>query len=546
MNRSQFPTILVLFFLACRPPLEGPRLVVVISVDQMRADYLERFDDRFTGGLARLLSDGAVFEDAHQDHAKTLTAAGHATIATGAFPARHGIVQNNWYDHAMARSVYSLEELTAQIVGIPDAPGRSPRNLKTNTLGDWLKRRSRGSKVFSVAVKDRAAIPMGGKRPDGVYWYYLPTGQFVTSGYYRREYPEWVDRFNAAEPAAAYNGRNWELLFPESTYVASREDDFPPEFDGRSTTFPHWIGVMEEDGGWDRFYRKILPRSPFADELTFAFVRELVVNEELGTDDRPDILFIGCSAADYIGHAYGPYSQEVEDYYLRLDRQLDSLFVFLDETVGRANYLIVLTSDHGVMTMPEELARRGFGGERASKRALGTMAQQAIGPDTASSEPDHGPQIRQISGVVIEFPRGTSEQDQVAARRAVAAALRESPAILEAYTADELLPGEDGDRPYFGAFRRSFYPGRSPDVVFLPHDNILITNSDRETSHGTPHPFDTHVPLVFAGPGIAPGRHAERVRTVDIAPTLAAILGVRPMGTIDGRVLEGVGVGSGE
>ena len=546
MIRSQFPIMLVLSSLACRPPLEGPRLVVVISVDQMRADYLERFDDRFTGGLARLLSDGAVFEDAHQDHAMTSTAPGHATIATGAFPARHGLVQNDWYDRAMARSVYSVEDPTAQIIGIPDAPGRSPVNLKTNTLGDWLKRRSRGSKVFSVAVKDRAAIPMGGKRPNGVYWYYLPTGQFVTSAFYRREYPDWVDRFNAAEPAAAYNGRNWERLFPESTYVASREDDFPPEFDGRSTTFPHWIGVMEEDGGWDRFYRKILLHSPFADELTFAFVRELVVNEELGADDRPDILFVGCSAADYIGHAYGPYSQEVEDYYLRLDHQLDSLFVFLDETVGRANYLVVLTADHGVMTMPEELARRGFGGERASKRALGTLAKQAIGPDTASREPDHGPQVRQMSGVVIEFPRGTSEQDQVAARRAVAAALRESPAILEAYTADELLPGEDGDRPHFGAFRRSFYPDRSPDVVILPHDNVLVTNLDHETSHGTPHPFDSHVPLVFAGPGIAPGRHPARVRTVDIAPTLAAILGVRPMGTIDGRVLEGVGVGSRE
>jgi predicted AlkP superfamily pyrophosphatase or phosphodiesterase len=541
MPRLLIPTLLLL--LACRPPLEGPRLVVVISVDQMRADYLERFDDRFTGGFARLLSDGAVFADAHQDHAKTSTAPGHTTIATGAFPARHGIVQNDWYDRTMGRKVYSLEDPTAYIIGIPDAPGRSPVNMKTNALGDWLKRRSRGSKVFSVAVKDRAAIPMGGKRPNGAYWYYLPTGQFVTSAYYQREYPDWVDRFNAAEPAAAFNGRNWERLFPESTYVASREDDFPPEFDGRSTTFPHWIGVMEEDGGWDRFYKKILPRSPFADDLTFAFVRELVVNEELGTDDRPDILFVGCSASDYIGHAYGPFSQEVEDYYLRLDHQLDSLFVFLDQTVGRASYLVALTADHGVMTMPEELARRGFSGERASKRALGTLAKQAIGlgPDTASSESDQGPQIRMISGIVIEFPRGTSEQDQVAARREAAAVLRESPPILEAYTSDELLPGNEGQRPYFGAFRRSFYPDRSPDVVYLPHENVLITNADRETSHGTPHPYDSHVPLIFAGPGIAPGRHTQRVRTVDIAPTLAAILGVRPMGRIDGRVLEGVG-----
>jgi arylsulfatase A-like enzyme len=220
------------------------------------------------------------------------------------------------------------------------------------------------------------------------------------------------------------------------------------------------------------------------------------------------------------------------------------LFVFLDQTVGRSNYLVGLTADHGVMIMPEELARRGFGGERASKRALGTLAKQAIrpdGPDTMATEPDQGPQIRMFSGIVIEFPSGTSEQDQVAARWAAAAALRESPAIVEAYTWDELLPGNDDQRPYFGAFRRSFSPYRSPDVVFLPRENVLITNADHETSHGTPYPFDSHVPLIFAGPGITPGRHTEWVRTVDIAPTLAAILGVRPMGKIDGTVLEGVG-----
>jgi predicted AlkP superfamily pyrophosphatase or phosphodiesterase len=540
MIRSRLSTILVLVLLACRPPLEGPRLVVVISVDQMRADYVERFDDRFTGGFARLLRDGAVFGDAHQDHAMTSTAPGHATIATGAFPSRHGFIQNDWYDRNTAQWVYSVDDPTAAIIGNPEAPGRSPVNLSTNTLGDWLKRRSRGSKVFSVAIKDRAAIPMGGKEPNGVYWYHSSTGQFVTSVYYQRRNPNWVDRFNAAEPAAAYNGSIWDRLFPESTYVASREDDFPHEADGRGTTFPHWIGVEEDDGGWKRFY-ELLRRSPFADELTFDFVRELVVNEELGADDRPDILFVGCSAADYVGHAYGPYSQEVEDYYLRLDRQLDSLFVFLDQTVGRPNNMVVLTGDHGVMTMPEELARRGFGGARVSKRGLGTLAKQAIDPDTSSRRYRDSLRVRIANGVVILFPGGTSEQDQAAARRAVAAALRESPAILEAYTLDELILGRDGDRPYFGAFRRSFDPDRSPDVVFAAPDTVLITNLDRETSHGTPHPFDSHVPLIFAGPGIAPSYHPERVRTVDIAPTLAAILGVRPMGTIDGRVLEGVG-----
>ncbi len=533
--QSAIVILALLTLSACRPPPEGPRLVVVIAVDQMRPDYFDRFDDRFTGGLARLLRDGAVFTNAHQDHALTETAPGYAAISTGAFPSRNGIVQNNWYDRSTHRTVYSFDDPAAPIVGIPDAPGRSPANMKTTALGDWLKRRSPPSRVFSVAIKDRAAIAMGGKRPDGVYWYHTATGHFVTSVYYRSDYPDWVARFNAAEPAAGYNGTRWERLYPESTYVASREDDFAPEFDGRSTTFPHLIEAREDDGGWQRFYDRIFLRSPFADELTLAFARELVTNEQLGTDDRPDILAIGLSAADYIGHAYGPYSQEVEDFYLRLDLQLDSLFVFLDQTVGRANYVVALTADHGVMTMPEESARRGFGGARASRRALDSLVLRAIATDTTA------PTITMAGGVVMEFPPGTSEQAQVDARRAMATALRQSPAVLEAYTSDELVAGPDSSRPYFDAYRRSFYLGRSADVMIVPREDILITNSPNGTSHGSPHPHDTHVPLVFAGPGIAPGRHTEPARTVDIAPTLAALLDVRPIGAIDGRVLPGVG-----
>jgi len=535
--RWQSPIVILalLTLSACRPPLEGPRLVVVIAVDQMRADYLDRFDDRFTGGFARLLRDGAVFTEAHQDHALTETAPGHAAISTGDFPSRNGIVQNAWYDRSTHRSVYSFDDPAAPIVGIPDAPGRSPANMKTTALGDWLKRRSPQSRTFSVAIKDRAAIAMGGKRPDGVYWYYSATGHFVTSVYYRPDYPEWVSRFNAAEPAAAFNGRPWERLYPESTYVASREDDFAPEFDGRSTTFPHLIEAREDDGGWHEFYGGTFLRSPFADALTLAFARDLVTNEQLGTDDRPDLLFIGLSAADYVGHAYGPYSQEVEDYYLRLDLQLDSLFVFLDQTVGRANYLVTLTADHGVMTMPEESARRGFGGARASRRDLDSLVVRVLATDSIAAT------ITMAGGVVMDFPPGTSEQTQVEARHAVATALRQSPAVLEAYTSDELAAGPDSSRPYFDAYRRSFLLGRSADVMIVPREDILITNSANGTSHGSPHPHDTHVPLVFAGPGIAPGRHTERARTVDIAPTLAALLGVRPVGAIDGRVLQGVG-----
>ncbi len=540
MSHSRFLAVLALSVLACRPPLAGPRLAVVIVVDQMRADYVDRFDDRFIGGFARLLRDGAVFTDAHQDHAITETAPGHTTIATGDFPSHNGIVQNDWFDRTRGRMVYSFDDPAAPIVGAPTAPGRSPANMEVTALGDWLKRRSRRSRVFAVALKDRAAIPMGGKRPDGVYWYDFGTGRFITSVYYQPDYPDWVTAFNAAEPAAGYNGQRWERLYPESTYVASREDDFAPEFDGRSAVFPHPIEAREDDGGWPRFFGTILPHSPFADELLFAFVRQLVANEGLGADDHPDLLFIGVSAADYVGHGYGPYSQEVEDYYLRLDLRLDSLLVFLDQTIGRANYLVALTGDHGVMTMPEELVRQGVGGVRASRRALDSLVTSTLARDTVVRRSGTTPKTILHDGVIIEFPPHTSERDQAEVRWRLAEALRAAPVILDAYTSEEVVAGAAGDRPYFQAFRRSYYSGRSADVMIVARENVLITNNPRETSHGSPHPHDTHVPLIFAGHGVVPGSHAERVRTVDIAPTLAALLGVRPIGRLDGEALEGV------
>lgn len=549
--RSSLLALTTLGFVAtCRPtaPLEAPRLVLVLVVDQMRADYLDRFADRLTGGFARLVENGAVFTDAHHDYAATETAPGHASIVTGLYPSHHGLVRNDWYDRRRAKKVYSVEDETAPIVDNPAAAGRSPANLTATTVGDWLKRRSPRSQVFSVAIKDRSAIAMGGKRPDGAYWYDKTNGHFVTSRYYRSAYPDWVSQWNAGEPAAAYHGRDWERLFPEETYRASREDDFPPESDGSSTTFPHWIGASEASGGWPHYYGKVLLRSPFADELTLRFARRLIEHEQLGADPTPDLLFLGLSAADYVGHAYGPYSQEVEDYYLRLDRQLDSLFTWLDHRVGRAEYAVVLTADHGVMPMPEELARRGVPAARVMRRSLEARAQSVLDSATARSTVTNGPSpaVHGLGGLVLAWPRPTSDRERAEAHRRVAEALRELPAVVEAYAYEELLGDDAGrgrgrSRPYLEAFRRSFTPTRSSDIVWLPAEHTLITNRSTETSHGTPYAYDTHVPLVFMGPGIAHRRDARPVSITTVAPTLAALLGLDARSGLDGEAWKGVG-----
>jgi hypothetical protein len=248
--------------------------------------------------------------------------------------------------------------------------------MQRDALGDWLKRDSRESKVFSVTLKDRSAITIGGDRPDGVYWYDSDAGRFITSEYYRETVPDWVREFNDAKLADEYATQEWTRLLPEEAYRASREDNFSFENDGIDVTFPHRFDITVEDAAdpadltrprYPAWYYNELKRTPFADELAFAFIERLIVNEQLGADDVPDILFAGASAADYIGHRYGPLSQEIQDYYRRLDQMLDEFPNFLDATIGEGRYALVLTSDHGVLPIPEELARQGMDAKRIDR-----------------------------------------------------------------------------------------------------------------------------------------------------------------------------------
>ncbi len=512
---------------------EPPRLIVVVSVDQMRADYITRYRSQLVDALRRLTHEGAVFTDAHQDHAVTHTAPGHASISTGVFPSRSGIVANEWWDRKANRRIYAVEDSDAAIVGHNAAPGRSPANLLQDALGDWLKRASPSSKVFSVGIKDRSAILMGGKSPDGVYWYDYDTGRLITSTYYRADYPEWVAAFNDSSLVNSYFAGGWQRLLPADAYYLSREDAFAAEADGVQTQFPHAFN----GGAVSASYYRRLPYSPFGDQLIFEFAKKLITEEEVGADQVADLLFIAASAADYIGHDYGPFSHEAQDYYLRLDRMLGDFMRFLDGQVGAGNYTLVLTGDHGVLPMPEELARRGV----KSRRVHTSELQNAIAPALRQAMSDAAisvqPSIQFVGGFVLYFPGTDMPPEKLRTMRGgFASSLAKAAFARDVFTYDELLAGE-GSRPFFELFRRSFHADRAPDVTMLMHEYDLLSSASRGTSHGSAYPYDTHVPLIFWGPGIPAGTYDARVRSVDIAPTVSNLLGIVVPAGLDGRSL---------
>jgi predicted AlkP superfamily pyrophosphatase or phosphodiesterase len=513
-----------------------PKLVVVLVVDQMRADYLNRFGGYFTGGLARLLDSGAVFTDAHQDHAATVTAVGHATIATGAFPSSHGIVGNDFFDRAENREVYSASDSSAPLLGAPNAPGRSPQRLMRDALGDWLKLSSPESKVYSVAIKDRSAIMMAGHRADGAYWYHAPQKGLVTSTYYQQEYPAWVNSFNNSGILESYFRHGWWKLMPEEVYLASREDSFPAERGIQQFTFPYvYTELFADSTGLPspEYYEGIL-YSPFGDAFVFEFAKAIVVNEQLGEDDTPDILFIGASSADYVGHDWGPLSHEVQDYYLQLDQYLDSLFVFLDSSIGRGNYLFALSADHGVSFTPEELARRGFDARRIGGWERREMLVRAVEGATRALGIDIAPNVRYMGGLFVSFPESVTVP-LTDVHEAIADSLRTLDIVADAYTFGELSADTTWHRPYLDAFQRSFYPTRIADVLIRFKEHYVTSSSS--ATHGSAYRYDTHVPIILVGPNVTPGRYTDRVRTVDIAPTLALLLGLETPSEVDGHVL---------
>ncbi len=521
-----------------QPP--KPKLVIVVVVDQMRADHLTRFSSVYKHGFARLLREGAVFTNAHHDHAYTVTAVGHATIATGAFPSRHGIVGNNWYDRKEKKSVYSCEDTSYALLGYPDKlakNGRSPRLMLALTIGDWLKAQSSESKVFTVSRKDRAAILSAGMKANCAYWYNPDDGNIITSEYYAKTYPEWVNEFNNSRIVDEYFQAGWEKMMPEEMYSLAREDKFSAENDGQNTTFPHSFATNSPKP--DITYYKALQNTPFSDDLILKFAEAIIENEKLGLDSSPDLLYIGCSAADAIGHNFGPRSQESMDHFLRLDGYLGDFLSYLDNRIGSDSYTVALSSDHGVMTLPEDLARSGIDAKRVSSREV----NRKLGDEISRISKELGISEKLIinrsnNALLVNYDAAekkgisTEELNNLLIDR-----LKKIDPITDIFTRKELLNPAKNDHEYLEAYRHTFHPDRTGDLFLRFKKFHLLRTSKQGTTHGSPYEYDTHVPIVFCGPGVKNSNYSQRVRTVDIAPTLADILGIKPISEIDGRSL---------
>ncbi|MBI3940847.1 MAG: alkaline phosphatase family protein [Acidobacteria bacterium] len=527
-------TFLPLWQLGAAPQTtpSNPKLIVVIAVDQMLPDYLSRYQSYYTGGLKWLYDNGVVFENAVQNHAVTETAPGYSAMLSGLNPGRNGIVANQWYDRARQSSVYCVEDLTTAILQDAKAEGRSPRNFKATTLGDWLKDASPASRVVALSGKDRSAILLGGQRADEVYWYNSANGRLVTSNYYQRQISPWADSFNGRRIAASYFGKTWAYLKSSGLYRLFGEDNEAAEDDWDST-FPHQIGrgLFVPNAA---FYASFTG-TPFLDELLLAAAREATAANKLGQRRETDLLCLALSATDYIGHRYGPGSHEIADQLLRLDVSLGDFFEFLDERVGLKNIAIVLTSDHGVLPLPETLAAQGVKASRLEKSDLVFFQGLNSYLDGKFGSRENWLVFFSDFNLYLNYPALLRHKlPRPDAEAAVKEYLRQSTKVAAVYSRSDMELALKRQDEGLELFRNNFNPDLSGDVFVQFSEFLLATVERRGTTHGSPYPYDRHVPLVFYGPAWKHKSISEEARVIDIAPTLAEMLGLSTPKKLDG------------
>jgi hypothetical protein len=518
---------------------EPPRLAVVVMVDQLTPELLERYDAGFEDGLRRLLDGGRVFDDAVHDHAITFTGPGHATPVTGVVPARHGIVGNSWRERREDGGWVTVNADTdpdAAIVG-GTGSGRSPRNLLRDALPDWIQARHPESRVVSLSGKAPVAILMAGRTRGHAYWFDTGAGGFVTSDHYRGELPDWVARFNAEAPERITADGCWRAAASPELASLARRDTVAYEADGVHTFFPHC-----ESSDAHRDLPQLISRTPFLDALTLELGRAAVRELALGRGEAPDYLALGLSATDRVGHRFGPWSREQLENLLALDRELGDFLRFLDEEVGEGRYVVALSSDHGVLPMPEHLQEEGRFGMRVNQELSGVLADAADAVRTGLAEAhatDGGE--AEGEGAGDGSPTALSDQLGIEGRALLARELERVEWIEQALTVDALAADAPADS-FTALYRNSFHPERfssrmaSHGLELRFREGAL--NRGTGTTHGVPYLHDRHVPLVFYGPGIPAGRSGTAVRTVDLAPTIAALLGVPVPDDLDGRALE--------
>ncbi len=532
-------------------PLPRPKLLVLIALDQFRSDYLERYDEAYTGGIRRALDRGRLWPRAIVDHAPAVSYPGHATLATGCLPGHHGYNANAWLEigaDGTARRVSVVSDDNEGIVGRADHPGLSPRNLLVTGLADWVRAADEDARAVALSTGSALALIYGGRAlpvetRNHAYWLSERDGTFVTSTYFRADYPDWVEHFNRERIPTFHTEREWDTTVPSGHRDLARADATSYEGDGIHTAFPHRFenagdtsdppprsyGPRDEapDDYFAWFYR-----SPFADEALFALAEEAIGSLALGQRGATDLLAIAVKSTDLIGHDYGPHSQEQLDVVLRLDRLIGRLLDVLDEAVGEDRYVVILTADHGAPDVVEFELEQGRPAHRITEQEIQQL-------------------LDQVDRLVVTYQ---GPADGLPA--AIAAELERSDLVARAMTPDEL--GGDGPADdILAAYRKSYVPSRRSPFPLWTSDvlngNIGATHPANwgivvefvegtqlwtaRSAHGTSYRYDREVPIVLLGAGVEPGVADTPARTVDVAPTLAAIAGVPFPDSVDGAPL---------
>jgi len=530
-----------------KPPVRNiphpahPKLVVMIVVDQMRGDYVDKFRGQWTGGLKRLVEEGAWFHEAAYPYAATETCPGHATISTGAFPASHGMIANAWWDRNQQKMVTCTSDPNAKNVayaGGSTTGGDSAVRMQLPSFAEELKFQAAGAtRVVTFSLKARAAITLAGHKADAATWMDSGTGAWVTSSAYGTM--PFLEEFANKHPLSADYGKTWSLSLPESAYFYDERATGAAPPGGWSASFPHALRGKEGSASADEVFVEQWASSPFADAYLTRMAEAAIDSLGLGKTGGTDYLGVSYSTLDYVGHAYGPRSREIQDILVRLDKDIGELLAHLDQKVGRGNYIVALSADHGVAPVPEDMAKTGVDADVLSLPDLQEHMENALEPFNYTK-----PAIARMAEGNVYFSPGIYDrlkQDPAALRAVMDAALTQ-PGVAAVYRAEDLSGAVSSSSQIRTALTLNYFPGRSGDLFIVPKPYWLLGGSPAGkrggsgTGHGTPYSYDQHVPLLLLGYGIQPGEYFAPVTPADIAPTFAALCGIT-LATRDGRVL---------
>lgn len=529
---------------------DAPKLIVVMSFDQMRGDYPSRWGNLWTQqGFNRIVRQGAYFPQCYFNHASNITAPGHSIHLTGTYPWKSGIVSNEFYDRVAGRQLYCVQDTVNKTFGMSKPEEWcSPVNLQVPTLGDYLKTISPKSRVVGISQKDRAAILMSGHQADAAYWFEFEAGGYTTSTYYFKELPAWLKKWNDKNNAKEYSGKVWNAEVNED-FALPDTARWEGNFGRMRNVFPHTVSNMNTTGTIDSYSSNFLAM-PQSVEHFFKFAKTVFREEKLAQDNVPDIFCMSISATDYAGHAFGPDSREVQEMYVQVDKMVGNWIDFLDSAVGRRNYSLVITSDHGVAPVPEYTKYKTPGADAGRIRALDliesieTYMHQTFPVGAAAKWVDfYEPPSIFINQQALDFVAANafgatpppSKKQIIDSLAAFLTRMNGIGLVLTSAQLEENRCPETVSPWQFALVRNDYFPQRTGEIMFYPA-KFWITGSATAT-HGTPHDYDRHSPLMFMGVGVRPGYYKDaRVAPSDIAPSLAQILGITMQNT-DGKVL---------